>query len=239
MKIAILCGGEGKRLRPFTEDVPKALIPINGQPILEHILRLYIGKGFYDFILCIGYKGKKIREFINSTPVSDVPHSIEFSDAGESASMLSRIYKLKDSFDRRLMISYGDTLTNLDLHDFLKFHEQEDSIATIVVARIRSPFGLVTVSETGKAKSFDEKPDFLYYIGHILLEKKAYQYMTADLLKKPDGKGLVHFFQKLIADEKLHVYLYSGQRITFNTHEDREKADEIIKAFYTLDERRK
>jgi len=236
MKIAILCGGEGKRLRPFTEELPKTLVPINGKPILEHILRLYMDKNFNDFILCIGYKGEKIRDFVGSTTINNMSCRITFSEAGETASMLKRIYGLKDMFDDRIMVSYGDTLTNIDLHDFLSYHIKSQSIATIVAARIQNPFGLVSFDLQGKVESFSEKPVMNYYIGHLLLEKNAFEYMTEDLVAESDGSGLVHFFQKLISEKKLNVYLYNGRQITFNTHKEREEAEEMIKTFYTLEE---
>jgi glucose-1-phosphate cytidylyltransferase len=237
MKIAILCGGKGKRLMPYTEEVPKVLVPLNGKPILEHILGLYLGKNYNDFILCVGYKGAKVREFVdNAMYERGLPYKVEYSEAGEEASMLTRIFTLKGCFSDRILISYGDTLTDLDIGRLQQYHQEKGSALTIVSARIQSPFGLVTNDEDGMVSSFDEKPVFYYYIGHMLLEERAFGYITSDMLERPDGDGLVAFFKTMIEKKLLYVYHYTGKQITFNTHSERQQAEEMIQFFYTLDE---
>ncbi|MBF0472793.1 MAG: nucleotidyltransferase family protein [Nitrospirae bacterium] len=233
LKIAILCGGYGKRLLPFTEEIPKPMVSINGKPILEHILKLYNSKGFSDFILCIGYKGEKIREFISSR--SDFGNII-FSDAGTDASMLQRIISLKDMFNERIMISYGDTLTDLDINDFLRFHSSSNGAATIVAASIQSPFGLVNYNLDGKAVYFEEKPFLNYYIGHIILEKRSLDFVDDSMISSQDGLGLVSFLKKLMAEGQLYVYHYKGPQITFNSHGERTNAEKMLSSFYTLNE---
>src|SRR5579859_5941931 len=63
MKVVILCGGQGTRLREETEFRPKPLVDIGGRPILWHIMKLYAHHGFRDFVLCLGYRGNMIKEY--------------------------------------------------------------------------------------------------------------------------------------------------------------------------------
>src|SRR3989338_9089573 len=63
MKVVILCGGKGTRLREYTEDIPKALVEVGGKPILWHVMRSFAHHGYKDFILCLGYKGNLIRRY--------------------------------------------------------------------------------------------------------------------------------------------------------------------------------
>ncbi len=234
MKIAILCGGKGKRLMPYTEEIPKTLVPLNKKPILEYNLELYSRKNFNDFILCIGYKGYKIREHIEKSKSANLPYNVIFSDGGEDASMLKRIYCLKEMFGERILVMYGDTLTNIDVDDFLRSHKEKSGAMSIVVASIQSPFGLVEYSDCGVASQFDEKPFLPYYIGLFILEKRAFKYITDEMLNEPDGEGLVLLFKKLIEEKELCVYQYKGKQITFNTHSEKEIAEEMIKSFFTL-----
>lgn len=234
MKIAILCGGKGKRLRPYTEEIPKTLVPLNNKPILDYNLELYSNKNFKDFILCIGYNGSKICEHIKRKQIDNLPFNVTFSDGGEDASMLERIYYLKEMFDERILVTYGDTLTNIDISDFLRFHKEKKGAISIVVASIQNPFGLVDFDDCGTASTFNEKPFFTYYVGLFILEKKAFHYITDEMLAKPDGEGLVLFFKKLIEEKELYAYQYKGKQITFNTHSEKEIAEEMIKSFYTL-----
>ena len=63
MKVVILCGGKGTRLREETEFKPKPLVEIGGVPILIHIMKIYASQGFKDFVLCLGYKGEQIKKY--------------------------------------------------------------------------------------------------------------------------------------------------------------------------------
>ena len=93
--VAILCGGRGTRLRPTTDEIPKALVPLNGRPVLDHILEFYQTKSVKRFVLCVGYKSDRIREHF-ALPPDGV--EISFSDAGEEASMLQRIWRRPTRF---------------------------------------------------------------------------------------------------------------------------------------------
>ena len=81
MIIAILCGGKGRRLRPFTEEIPKTLVTLNGKPLLDYNLELFSSKKLNNFILCIGYKGDRIREHIGRTNLMNTNYQVTFSDA--------------------------------------------------------------------------------------------------------------------------------------------------------------
>jgi glucose-1-phosphate cytidylyltransferase len=234
MKIAILCGGRGKRLRPYTEEIPKTLVPLNDKPILDYNLELFSGQKLNNFVLCVGYKGEKIREHIRRSNLQDAPYKVTFSEAGEDASMLKRIHQLKEETEETILVTYGDTLTDINVENLRSYHLEKGGIVTIVVASIQNPFGLVDFGDNGLAYSFQEKPYFNYYIGMFILNNRAFEYMDDELLRKPDGEGLVSFFNRMIDEKQLMVYQYDGKQITFNTHRERELAEEMVKTFYTV-----
>ena len=91
MKVVILCGGKGTRLNEYTEDIPKPLIEIGNKPILWHLMKTYEYYGHNDFILCLGYKGDKIKEFFNKSSFK-----IKFVDTGEDSNKGERIKRIKD-----------------------------------------------------------------------------------------------------------------------------------------------
>ncbi len=216
---------------PLTEETPKPLIPIQGKPVLQHVIDLYEKKGLKEFVLCIGHKGHLIKEHFKGKN-----HKVTFSESGEDASMLKRIWDTKDQTNGRMMISYADTITDIDLNDLIKYHEAKKSIATILVAKIKSPFGLVFYDDAGKCTSFEEKPILNYYIGHIIFENDAFKHITPDLLAMKDGEGLVTFFKKLSKMGLLHVYEHKGLQITFNTNAEKENAEKELIQFYTYKE---
>jgi glucose-1-phosphate cytidylyltransferase len=232
-QVAVLCGGKGTRLRPTTDTVPKALVQLNGRPILDYVLTFYRSKGLSRFILCVGYKADMVRAHYADPPSGA---DICFSDAGEDASMLQRIWALRDFMGERLFISYCDTFIDLDLDGMLATHLDMGAEATIVTAKIRSPFGLVTSDASGWVASFVEKPVMNYYIGSFILERSALAHVTPGMLQRPDGQGLVDFFGALAARRRLAAFEHTGLQITFNTESERRKAEEALGRFYTYAE---
>jgi NDP-sugar pyrophosphorylase family protein len=233
LKVVILCGGRGHRLRPLTSNLPKPLVALNGKPILQHIIEFYTGKGLNRFILCAGYRADIINEFV-STHKFDA--EIEVSNAGANAGMLKRLYLARDLIDEKAVVTYGDTFVNIDVYRMLKEHNRRKAAATITVADIRSPFGLVQFNKNYKVDSFEEKPLFQYYIGHMILEKSVLDNLDAGLISMPDGEGLIKLFQRLIKSKKLYVYKHKGLQITFNTLYERQRAEEEITRFFTEQE---
>ncbi|MBF0424083.1 MAG: NTP transferase domain-containing protein, partial [Magnetococcales bacterium] len=112
VELAILCGGRGVRLKPLTDDLPKALVPIQGRPMLDHIVAFFTTRGFDRCTFCVGYKADRIRDHFRQAPDHVEFH---FSDIGESASMLKRLWALRQTDRQRLLVVYGDTFINLDL----------------------------------------------------------------------------------------------------------------------------
>ena len=234
MKVCILCGGKGTRLRPQIEEIPKTLVKINGKPILEHNINLYSNKGHKKFILCIGYKGELIVDYIKNSEFHKDDIDFEISQAGVEASMLKRIYDLKESVNDILLVSYGDTLTNIDVEDLKKTHIKYGKLITIVVTEIKNPFGLVKFNECNEVVSFVEKPLLNYYIGMFIMNKYVFDIIQTNDLNKPDGEGLVSLFHELVKQNELMTYVYKGKQITFNTYKELTLAEEQFKSFFTL-----
>lgn len=233
-KIAILCGGHGKRLRPTTSKIPKALVELDGRPIIDYIIELYINKGINDLILCTGYKSKMIEGYVKEHFSNKCQISI--SNSGNDAGMLQRIFNIKDLFDDRIIVSYGDTLTDLDLEGMTQSHIESKALITIATLKIKSPFGLVGYGPNGHIESFQEKPVQHYYIGHFLLEKESFNFLDEFLLEMPDGNGLVAFFQRIASINRLNGFEHQGFQITFNTEDEFKTAEHKLKRFFTIKE---
>ncbi len=229
-QVIILCGGRGQRLRPLTDTVPKALVPLHGKPILERLVQTYITRGIHDFIICIGYRGECIREFFKNNRLDA---NITFVDSGGNASILKRLYDAKAFLEDSVVVAYGDTLINIDIQDMISAHKSTGTSVTIVTADVRSPFGLVSYTDDGQVDAFTEKPIQSFYIGHMVLEKTVLENLTEDSLSLPDGDGLVQLFQHLIASRDLSIYAYNGPQITFNTREELSQAETDFVAFFT------
>ena len=235
MKILIMCGGMGKRLGTLTEKIPKPLIKVNNQVILNVKIEQYLLHGYSDFIFCIGYKGNLIKEAVLRISAN---MQVCFSDAGVEAGILERLFVAKDLFEDLVLMSYGDTFTDLNLEKFIESHQNSDNEVTIVTAPIQNPFGLVEFDSRFKVTYLAEKPILNYYIGYAIVNKTAFDLVPRKVISMPNGAGLITFFKILISMEKLGVYNHSGLQITFNTKEELKVAEEKLIRFYTTLESR-
>src|SRR3989344_9449352 len=227
-KVVILCGGKGVRLKPLTNNIPKPLVEIGGKPILHQAVDLYSQRGFKDFIFCIGYKGHLIKEYFSKFPKYD----IKYSDSGEDATMIKRVYDIRGLIDDKIIVAYGDTYAYINFNELLSSHNSSDALMTIVATSIKSPFGLIETKENKKITSFREKPILNYYMGYSIIEKEAFKYITEDLLKIKGEEGWTLFFKKLIEIGKMNAYIDDKLVITFNTQSQRKMSNNIFQ-YYT------
>jgi glucose-1-phosphate cytidylyltransferase len=230
----ILCGGRGARLRPLTDRIPKPLVPLNGKPCLQHLVDFYLRKGHRRFVFCIGYRGEMIVDFFRRHPIEG---EIEFSDAGERASMLERLWRARGSIAERAFVAYGDTLIDVDLDRMAAEHEAHRAAITLTTAEVRSPWGLLQTSRAGRVASFAEKPVQTYFIGHMLLERAVLDRVPPSLRALPDGGGLVVLLERLVRRRRLWSFPYRGPQITFNSAQDLDQAERDLVAFFTLEEK--
>ncbi len=175
MKVVILCGGEGTRMKEETEFKPKPLVEVGGKPILWHIMKIYAHYGFNEFILTLGYKGNMIKEyFLNArTFTHDFTLStkddhvqihnngtedfkITFVDTGLKSLTGERVRQIKPYVgDEDFMLTYGDGVADINILDLLRFHKEKGKIATITGARPLTKFGIVEHDElSGLVKGF-------------------------------------------------------------------------------------
>ena len=233
MKTIILCGGKGTRLGPLGERIPKTLLPLGGKPCLQHIVENYVGKGYREFVLCIGHRAEMITDFCKHHFHGA---SLEWSNAGEEASILERLHRARNLFEQRAWITYGDTLINADLDNMLLQHNSSGAALSLSTAFVQSPFGLVETDDNEWLMSFREKPEQPFFVGHMLMERSVLDSVDAKLLRAPDGEGLVKLIRDLIQLRQVRTHRYTGPQITFNTREDLNRAEVDMTEFFTQTE---
>lgn len=247
MKIVILCGGKGTRLREETEYRPKPLVEIGNKPILWHIMKIYSYYGFNDFVLCLGYKGWMIKEYFlnyktmnndftlilnNSKNVkfhkslNEQNWTITFVDTGENTMTGARIKKIEKYIDTSsFMLTYGDGVANINIKDLVKFHRSHRKAATVTGVHPSSRFGELIVKKNEVVK-FSEKPqihDGLINGGFFIFNKEIFKYLKEDndcvLEKEP--------LEQLSIDNKLMVYAHKGFWYCMDTYRDSQFLNEV------------
>jgi mannose-1-phosphate guanylyltransferase / phosphomannomutase len=165
MKAVIMAGGQGTRLRPLTSNQPKPMIPIVNIPCMEHIVNLLKRHGFTDIVVTLQFMPEEIQDYFGdgSDWGVEIRYSVEDAPAGTAGSvkMAERQLELNgDAAGERFLVISGDALTDADLTHLVRFHEERDSEATMVLKSVENPldFGIVITQEDGRISRFLEKP---------------------------------------------------------------------------------
>lgn len=204
MKVVILCGGLGTRLREETEYRPKPMVPVGGRPILWHIMKLYAHRGFKEFILCLGYKGEVIKDYFRNylwhtsdvtmrlgrnpaikyhTTSNEEDWTVTLLDTGAETQTGGRLRRaLTHIADEDFFFTYGDAVTDANPQAALEFHRSHGAIATLTAVRPTGRFGELAM-DGRTITAFQEKPDREQaYVngGFMVLNRKVAEYLTAD-----------------------------------------------------------
>lgn len=239
MKVVILCGGMGTRLREETEYKPKPMVEIGEHPILWHIMKTYSFYGFNEFILCLGYKGDIIKDYfynykmrnndfsINlSTGDIQLHHSheisnwnITLSNTGLNSMTGARIKRIEKYIDTdTFMVTYGDGVTDLNISNLLEYHNKHGKIGTVTGVHPPSRYGELKL-DGDCVLCFDEKPeDGIAPIsgGYFVFNRKIFDYLedneTCVFEKEP--------ISNLAEDGQLQVYIHKGFWQCMDTYRD-------------------
>jgi len=195
MQVVILCGGKGTRLSEYTEEIPKPLVEIGDKPILYHLMDLYAKAGHKDFILCLGYKGDKIKEYFKDNK----DWNIDFVDTGEDANKAERLMKVKDKIrGNSFLLSYGDDLSDVDINKVIELHKEKNKIVTLTAVELVSPFGILEINNNNEVTEFKEKPTLKELIngGFYVMKKEIFDHIKkGDDLEKNTLKNLAKQMQ--------------------------------------------
>ena len=222
MQVVVLCGGKGTRLSEYTEQIPKPLIEVGGKPILSHVMDMYGQYGYNDFILCLGYKGDKIKEFFENDGSN---HNIEFVDTGIDSNKAERIMKIKNHVKgNNFFVTYGDDLSDVNIKALLEFHNKNKKIATLTAVDLISPFGILEINKKFEVTKFKEKPKLNHFMngGFYVFNKKIFDYIKKgnDLEKET--------FEELAKKKMISAFYHKGFWKSMNTLKDVMELNEMF-----------
>jgi len=239
VKVVILCGGQGTRLREETEFRPKPLVPIGERPILWHIMKYFAHFGLREFVLCLGYRGHMIKEyFLNYEAMNNDfticlgrRHSIRYHNAHDEqdlhvtlvdtglASMTGgRVLRIRRYVgEETFLVTYGDGVADVDLNALLAFHREHQRIATISTVRPGSRFGVVEINDRQEIERFTEKPQMDTWVnaGFMLFNPQIFDYLDGDdcvLEREP--------LERLALERQLMAYRHPGFFFAMDTYRE-------------------
>ena len=159
MKVCIMCGGEGTRLRPLTFERPKPCIPIMNTPSILHLVSHLSNLGFHEVIITLGYLAGAIEEVLGDGSFlgTDIRYVREQEKLGTAGSVKNAQKYLED---RNFLVVGGDHVTDINLLEFYREHQASEAITTIGLIGIDDPseYGIAEIDVTNRIKRFREKP---------------------------------------------------------------------------------
>lgn len=172
LPVIIMAGGQGTRLRPLTNILPKPLIPIGEQTMMEDIMDRFVECGCHDFYISVNYKAETIRHYIDGL---DKPqYNISYFQEDKPLGTAGSLHLLKDKIHNTFFVSNCDIIIDEDYGEILHYHRENKNEITIVAAikNFTIPYGTLETKEEGLLADIKEKPEFTFKIntGMYILE---------------------------------------------------------------------
>jgi glucose-1-phosphate cytidylyltransferase len=227
MKVVILAGGLGTRLKEETILKPKPMVEIGGHPILWHIMKIYASYGFNEFVIALGYKGEYIKDFfINyryhrqsiSVQLKNgnvVVHdgnienwTVHLVDTGDNTQTGGRIKQLASLINNEpFMLTYGDGVCNININKLLDFHNKQGKLATVTAVRPTARFGALKFNGNLIDKFAEKSQSGEGWIngGFFMLEPQVLDYIEGD-----DTPWERYPLEHLAKSEQLAAYRHDG-----------------------------
>lgn len=221
MQVVILAGGKGTRAYPFTDYLPKPMMPVGGKPILVQIMQLYAAQGHREFVLSIGHRKEVILDYFAH---KDNDLDITIVDTGEETDTAGRIYKCRHLLRDQFMATYGDGLSDVPIDRLIAYHNQHDGLATITSVPLQSQYGTVEFDAEGKVTAFREKPRLKSHwinAGFFVMDWSIFDHWEGTNLER-------QVFPKLLEKGLLHTYRHDGFFKSMDTQKDQQEMEELL-----------
>jgi glucose-1-phosphate cytidylyltransferase len=247
MKVVLLCGGLGMRLRDYSDVIPKPLVEVGSRPILWHLMKYYAHYGHKEFILCLGHGGSAIKNFflkydeclsndfvlseggkkiqLLSTDIHD--WQITFVDTGRNSTIGERIRRVREHVqsDEMFLANYADGLSDLKLDTYVEnFRRREEDIACFLSVPAPHTFHIIHADRENYVSKLEHVARSTVRIngGFFILRREIFEYMNPgeELVSEP--------FERLIEKRKLIAVPHDGFWQNMDTFKDKIQLDEMV-----------
>ena len=247
MKVVLFCGGYGTRLRDYSDEIPKPLVPIGYRPVLWHVMKYYASFGYKDFILCLGYKADAIKDYflhydeslsndfvlehggrdirLLHSDISD--WRITFVDTGLKSTIAERLVAVGKHLEGEdiFLANYSDGLTDFPLPELVEEHKKNGAVASFLCIKPYHSFHCVKTDEkTGRVTRIQDttQADFWVNGGYFVLSREIFEYIE-------EGEELVmQPFQRLIELSSLYARKYTGFWGCMDTFKEKQMLDDLF-----------
>jgi glucose-1-phosphate cytidylyltransferase len=245
LKVVLFCGGQGTRLRDYSEAIPKPMVQIGDRPILWHVMKYYAHFGHKDFILCLGYKGDSIKnyflnydeaisnDFVLSDGGTDLhllnsdiqDWKITFVGTGVNASIGERLKAVQKHLEGEevFLANYSDGLTDLHFPSYLDEFMTSGKVASFLAVHSTQSFHVVSLEEDGVVDSITPMSDSNVWIngGYFIFRNEIFDHLH-------EGEDLVYApYERLMKMKQLVAHKYDGFWAAMDTFKDRQLLEDL------------
>ena len=246
MKVVLFCGGLGTRIRDYSENIPKPMVPIGHHPILWHVMQYYSQYEHNEFILCLGYKANVVKNhFLNykiaessDCIISDFGSKVEIIgesppdwrvtlvDTGIWRNIGERLFAVKRFVENEeiFLANYSDGLTDAPLAEMMARFKASGKIGCFLAVHPPVSFHLAEFDQDGTVQRIrsSNQSDVWINGGYLIFRKEIFDYIR-------DGEELVlEPFNRLIKTGNLMAYKYEGFWRAMDTLRDRQVLEEMV-----------
>ena len=245
MKVVLFCGGQGTRLRDYSDSVPKPMVTVGYRPILWHVMKYYAHFGHKDFILALGYKADVIKDyFLNYNEAvsndfvlseggkhielvnSDIEDwTITFVDTGANSNIGERLRRVQSYLDgeEMFMANYSDGVTDLRLDEYIEEFKRRDKVASFVAVRPPGSYHVIKIGEDGGVTGIEPMTGAGARIngGYFIFKNQIFDYM------RPGEELVYEPFARLIEKGQLAAHSHDGFWEPMDTFKDKQRLDEL------------
>jgi glucose-1-phosphate cytidylyltransferase len=245
MKVVLFCGGQGLRMRDYSHQVPKPMVPIGQRPILWHLMKYYAHYGHRDFILCLGHLGEVVKEYfldykewlsndfvltgrdrspqLAATDIDD--WRITFVDTGSASNIGERLCAVRHHLgdDEVFLANYSDGLTDLHLPELVAHHERSGRIASMLCSPPGHSFHIISLEGDGRLAGVQESGEagLLVNAGFFVFHTDLFDYIRP-------GEELVHEpFSRLIAADQITGFHHRGFWAGMDTFKEQQQFNDM------------
>ena len=173
-----MAGGYGIRLKPFTNILPKPLIPVKGKAVLEHIIDFFSFYGYNNFNLIVHYKHDIIKSFLKSIKSNN---KFNFLEEKVPLGTAGGLKYLKKKLLGDFILTNSDTIFDLNINNFINFHKKNNYKFSMVVTKkdYKIPYGICDINQNGAVKKLNEKPSMYFNVnsGFYIINSKCLKYI--------------------------------------------------------------
>ena len=199
MKAVILAGGLGTRLQPYTNSLPKPMLPLGEKPILEHLIEWIKKNGVKEIVLCVSYLRKKIEDYFGDGKKFGV--KIEYAISKKPLATAGQLKTAEKFIDGTFVCLYGDSIYNFSLKNMISHHKRKKSTVTMSLYeyKFNMKYGVIDTTNTGRVTAWNEKPELSAKInmGCYVMEPEVFQ-----LIPKNKQYGMDNVIQKALSKKK-------------------------------------